>query len=341
MMGNERKGAYGVFSSSRLIRYTKTEKIGRISASTMAKSVFRPGEISLTGDKVVLEAPFPAIEVVEEIEELSDMPDMPQYSGPTPDDLRREAEAFKAHWAIEKEAMLQGARAEAEVLVKDAQATAREETERSNADIAAQKEAAAAQADQILAAAQETAKSIEAGAEAAQESVKSAAAAQGFEEGKKAGYEAGMAEVKRLIARTQVILERIQDKRGDILAEAEQQIIDLALLISRKVVKTMSETQKMVVIENIKDALGKLKTRGDIIIRVNLADLETTTECREEFIKAVESSGTLQIMEDTSVDPGGCVIETDFGEIDARIASQLSELEARILAISPIKGAGK
>jgi flagellar assembly protein FliH len=42
-------------------------------------------------------------------------------------------------------------------------------------------------------------------------------------------------------------------------------------------------------------------------------------------------------MEDTSIDAGGCIIETDFGEIDARISSQLAELEARILEISPIK----
>jgi flagellar assembly protein FliH len=46
-------------------------------------------------------------------------------------------------------------------------------------------------------------------------------------------------------------------------------------------------------------------------------------------------------VEDTSVDEGGCVIETDFGEIDARIASQLAELEAKILEISPIKSWAK
>ena len=43
------------------------------------------------------------------------------------------------------------------------------------------------------------------------------------------------------------------------------------------------------------------------------------------------------MVEDSSVDSGGCIIETDFGEIDARISSQLAELEAKILEISPIK----
>jgi flagellar assembly protein FliH len=42
-------------------------------------------------------------------------------------------------------------------------------------------------------------------------------------------------------------------------------------------------------------------------------------------------------VEDSSVDRGGCIVETDFGAIDARISSQLTELEQRILEISPIK----
>jgi flagellar assembly protein FliH len=34
-------------------------------------------------------------------------------------------------------------------------------------------------------------------------------------------------------------------------------------------------------------------------------------------------------------------VETDFGAIDARISSQLAELESQILSISPIKTVGK
>jgi len=50
----------------------------------------------------------------------------------------------------------------------------------------------------------------------------------------------------------------------------------------------------------------------------------------------MESVKSINIVEDSSVDLGGCIIETDFGEIDARIASQLMELENKILEISPI-----
>ena len=84
-------------------------------------------------------------------------------------------------------------------------------------------------------------------------------------------------------------------------------------------------------------ALRKVKGRGNILIKVNMLDVKLTTEHKKEFIDMVEGAKSIQIVEDTTVDPGGCVIETDFGEIDARISSQLAELEQKILEISPIK----
>jgi flagellar assembly protein FliH len=46
---------------------------------------------------------------------------------------------------------------------------------------------------------------------------------------------------------------------------------------------------------------------------------------------------SITIAEDSTVDVGGCIIETDFGEIDARIATQHREIEDRILELTPIQ----
>ena len=130
---------------------------------------------------------------------------------------------------------------------------------------------------------------------------------------------------------------RANAERQEILDETEQQIVDLVLLMTRKVVKVISENQRTVVMNNIVQALRKVKGRGDVTIRVNMADVELTTEHTNDFIQAVENIKNISVIEDSSVDRGGCIVETDFGAIDARISSQLTELEQRILEISPIK----
>ncbi len=107
--------------------------------------------------------------------------------------------------------------------------------------------------------------------------------------------------------------------------------------MTRKVVKVISETNKTTVAANVIQALRKLKGKCDVTLRVNLKDEAFTAAHIKEFIAAVENVESLSVVEDSSVDPGGCIVETDFGEIDARIVSQLDELEQKVLEISPLK----
>jgi flagellar assembly protein FliH len=311
----------------------------------MAKAVFRPGEISVSGDKVFLDPPtsFPELShlsrIDEDLEEITG--DAEEYSGPTADDLRREADIFRNQWEAEKTAMIGSARAEAEIIIKEAEEAAFREVKRRTDDAQSLKREAQDEADRIIAEARDKAQQIEADSRSAFESERREAGEQGRAAGRETGFGEGKAEVERLIKRTQTILERAQDKRVEILEETEQEIISLVLLIARKVIKVISENQRNVVIANVVQALRKVKGRGNIIIRVNIADLKMSTEHIKDFINQVEGAKSVQIVEDSSVDEGGCIIETDFGEIDGRISSQLAELETKILEVSPIKSKAK
>ena len=130
-------------------------------------------------------------------------------------------------------------------------------------------------------------------------------------------------------------------RREEILSETEYQIVELVVLMARKVVKIISENQKTVIMNNVLQALKKVKGRGDVTIRVNLADAKLTTEHIQDFIDRVEAVKGITVVEDTTIEKGGCIVETDFGAIDARISSQLTELEQKIMEISPVKTVAK
>ncbi|MCF7928032.1 MAG: flagellar assembly protein FliH [Spirochaetales bacterium] len=296
----------------------------------MAKNVFRSNEIKVNDEKVVIEPPVfeePEPEEVEEVEE---------YTGPTADDLRREAEAFQAGWEKEKARMVEEAQQQAEAIVEDARQQAFDEVKRKNDQAAATKREAEEEARRIENEARQKAEGIVAEAEEKAEGIRQDAYSEGYEEGRKEGYSSGEQEVQRLVERLQVILSKVIEKRGRIIDESETQLVNLVLLIAKKVVKVISENQKNVVINNVIQALRKMKTRGDVVIRVNLADLKLTTEHTKDFMQMVEKVKSVTVMEDSTVDKGGCIVETDFGEIDARISSQLHEIEEKILEQQPI-----
>jgi flagellar assembly protein FliH len=298
----------------------------------MAKTVFRPGEAKQTEEKVMLPL-FKDYSPVEEVEEEV----VEEYTGPTADDLRREAEEFKKQWEVEKQKMLTEAQAAADSIVKKAEDTAFDEVKRQSDQAAIIKADAENEAAAIIEKAKNEAAQIIAEAQAERDKQKSDAQKEGFEQGHSEGYDKGVDEVNRLIERMHKILEAVMQRRDEILQDTESQIVELVILMARKVIKILSENQKNVIMANTLAALKKVRTRGEVTLRVNLEDVKLTTQHVEEFIQHVENVQGINVLEDSSVEKGGCIVETDFGSIDARISSQLTELENKILEISPLK----
>ncbi len=298
----------------------------------MAKTVFRPGEAKNIEEKVMLPLykDYSPIEeaVVEEEEE---------YTGPTADDLRREAEEYKAQFEQEKQQLKADAQKEAERIIKAAEDTAFAEVKRQTDQAAVIKADAENEAAAIVEKAKAEAAQIVAEAHAQHDKIVSEARNEGFEQGSQEGFEKGSAEVDRLIDRMHKILEAVMQRREEILQDTESQIVELVILMARKVIKILSENQKNVIMANTVAALRKVKTRGSVTLRVNIEDVKLTTAHADEFIQHVENVQGITVQEDSSVEKGGCIVETDFGAIDARISSQLTELENKILEVSPVK----
>lgn len=298
----------------------------------MAKAVFRPGEAKNIEEKVMLPLykDYSPIEeaIVEEEEE---------YTGPTAEDLRREAEEYKAQFEQEKQQLKADAQKEAERIIKAAEDTAFAEVKRQTDQAAVIKADAENEAASIIEKAKAEAAQIVAEAQAQHDKIVSDARSEGFEQGSSEGYEKGKAEVERLIERMHKVLEAVMQRREEILQDTESQIVELVILMARKVIKILSENQKNVIMANTVAALRKVKTRGDVTLRVNIEDVKLTTAHADEFIQHVENVQGITVQEDSSVEKGGCIVETDFGAIDARISSQLTELENKILEVSPVK----
>jgi len=301
----------------------------------LAKNVFKPKDIMYRTRKVFIEPPKikpiepETIEVMEE------------YTGPSVDELRREAEGFRKNWDEEKQKMIGAAKAEADKIVKDAERVAFEEVKKKNNQAQKIRQESEDEAKKILDDAQGKAREIEDEIHGKVDQIEKESYERGYKEGHDRGYQEGREEVQRLIDRLHTIISKAIEKRNEIIEESETQLINLVLLISKKVIKVISENQKNVVINNVVQALRKLKSRGDVVIRVNIADLELTSGHIKDFMSMVENVKSITVLEDSSVDRGGCIIETDFGQIDARISSQLHEIEENILELMPIKAKGE
>lgn len=291
----------------------------------MAKNVFKAVEVTQLGKPVKLDRP--TVVVVNRIDdEQEKLRKLLKEQGL----IKEENKLLVAKAQEEAASILAAAREEAARIVKEAEEQAFRHMQ-SAVEKAKLKEAEVfAQREKEIRAREEEARQLMERVRREVEDLREEASKKGYKEGYQAGYESGRAEMERLIDRLKVIIQAAIDKRREIVEDSEEQIVRIILLMARKVVKHITAKDEEVVVRNIKAALERVRGKEQIVIRVNSQDLQMATEHKEEFIAMLEEVKSLRILEDDRVDRGGCIIETDFGAVDARIASQLEELEEKV-----------
>jgi len=291
----------------------------------VGKVVFNADEIYQLPKFVPLEPP----QITKPVEEE-------EYKGPSKEEIEAENRRLIEEAKKEAENIIEDAKKEAEEIIKRAEEGAFEHIKNATEKAKRIESEAKDKAQKIILEKEKEINEKIAQQESQLQKEYEETKQKAYKEGYEAGYESGKVEVQRLIKRLHTIIEGSIDKRDKIIEDAEEQIIRIILLIARKVVKAISEEQKGVIVENIKAALEKIKGKTEVIIRVNTEDLELATEHKEEFMQMFEELKHVVILEDTRVDRGGCIIETDFGSVDARIATQLQEIEDKIRELANI-----
>jgi flagellar assembly protein FliH len=305
----------------------------------VARKIFKAAEVKEIKSKVLITPPqigprkkeeaVPA-EEIEELEEPEAEVVVEEVQPVKP--VQEERELLLADAKKIKEE----AEAEAKRIRGEAEEAAFKIMQKSNVDVRKSKEEVDTEAQRIVEEARATATRLEEEAKKKADEIIAEARRSAMDEGRDEGFKKGEEEAQRLIEQLHEILNAAIDERKKILDRTEQQVIDLVLLIARKVIKVISESEKSVVIENVKEALKKVQGETAITIKVNTRDMELTSKHKKEFIAAVESLKQVAIEEDSRIDPGGCIISTSFGDIDGRIQNQLHIIEESIRELVPI-----
>ncbi len=159
---------------------------------------------------------------------------------------------------------------------------------------------------------------------------------EGFDKGHQDSFDSYKPILEKTLAKLEQIISQAINKRNEIIESSEKQLSDISITIAKKIIKSISESDQSIIIRNVTESIRKIKGKTRITIRVNINDLELITHHKDEFYQMLNNIEQVNILEDPNIERGGCVIETDFGEIDARISSQFNKIESAIKRAQPI-----
>lgn len=299
----------------------------------MAEKVFKSKSIVELTKRVAIQVPHYKSPEEIKYEEAQD-----EYKGPTIAEIESEIANLRSQWEDELRSMRKKAADEAERIIEDAKTQAFEIFKSKQNEANTALESAKVDAAKIIEDATLQNERVKKESENAKEIGYKDGHAKGYEDGFEKAIKDGNADVNKVLEKLKKIIAETINKRNEIVDAAEAQVIEVAVLVAKRVVKTLTERDKGVVIRNIQEALRRIKGRTKITIRVNIDDLEIAARHKDEFYQMLDKIEGVTVLEDPNVDVGGCMIETDFGDIDARINTQLNEIETAIKEVEPIKG---
>jgi len=308
----------------------------------LSKLVFKPAEIQITATPKQIELPDKYQKNILTDEEYAEFEVDEQgnpvevYQGPSIEEMEAELERYRRETEEEVRRMLDEAKARAAQIEEDGKKAAFLELQQAREQIKIEMERLKIESEREVERGKFEAEKMIKEAELKVSEIEHEAYKRGYDAGREEGYKEGQAEVMRLIDRLGTIVSTAVDIRDDIIRSSEKLMTEMILMIARKVIKDEIVERREVVINNIKEALQRVKDRDRIDIRVNFADLDMTTAHKDELIKMMESLKKVNIYEDSRVERGGCIIETDVGAVDARISTQLEAIEEAIRNARPL-----
>jgi len=180
------------------------------------------------------------------------------------------------------------------------------------------------EAEAIVSRARDLARDLTVSAAAESVRVRDEAAREGRDAGAVEGREAARREEsQRLAEGVRRILDEVERHRSRLEAEAERDVVRLAIAIAERIIKAEVKRGTTVAENNLRAALKRAVRGHGLEIRLHPDDAAR--------LRPAGEAGGATFVADPSISPGGCVVHTSAGTVDADIRTQLDEIERGLL----------
>lgn len=133
-----------------------------------------------------------------------------------------------------------------------------------------------------------------------------------------------------LINRANSITEMSRKAVEDKLEDANEEIVELAVALAKKVWQQKSDDKEAFLLL-VQQVVNEVKEYDDISIYVDPYYYETIFQQKDEIQQLLYKECRLGIYADEKAPKGSCYIETPFGRVDASVDTQLMQLKDKLL----------
>ncbi len=127
------------------------------------------------------------------------------------------------------------------------------------------------------------------------------------------------------------VLVSLRDSVPQVIRDTENLMVSLALEVAQKLVADMPISVPMVEAA-VRDALAQVEGTAKFTVRLHPADLELLQKANSPILVNSEGSQEFRFLGSPEVTRGGCLVQTQFGTVDARRETKFDLLRRSLVA---------
>jgi flagellar assembly protein FliH len=115
----------------------------------------------------------------------------------------------------------------------------------------------------------------------------------------------------------------VSNLRAEVALRAERDLIRLAVEIAKKIIHREVTVDGEIALTLARVALSRVHNRAVATVRLHPDDHAYIST----RVARLEGHGSLELVADASIGRGGCLVQAEMGDVDARIEQQFAEIE--------------
>lgn len=162
----------------------------------------------------------------------------------------------------------------------------------------------------------------------------------GLIEGTEKAFQESKAGLVVKVAALDALFKRVENLKAQLLLDHEAELIRLVFLIAKKIALRDLEGNREAVKEILVNVIGEAKADERVVVHLSPGDLQFIQAIQEKAGAPIASLERIKFIPQTSVKSGGCLIETEYGSVDATVEERVERTWQTLLTRIPHKPPG-
>lgn len=154
--------------------------------------------------------------------------------------------------------------------------------------------------------------------------------AQGLTQGKQQAFAEQKAQLTHLASTLTKAIAELDGTVQRIEEAARNELLDLSLAVAQRVCKTLGSLDPKVLEENVREAIRVVVAKHSIRVAIHPSQRDLLDELLPLLKLSWPQLQQVEVSADESVSPGGCIVRSPNGSVDASLDGQLDRITEQL-----------